>query len=61
MDAMGEEIIVATKKIITKKNKADSSDQEYSSLLSKVKELEEKLSKLENVETKLDLIIRMLK
>lgn len=61
MDAMGEEIIVATKKIITKKNKADSSDQEYSSLLSKVKELEEKLSKLENVETKLDLIIRKLK
>jgi len=58
---MGEEIIVATKKIITKKNKADSSDQEYSSLLSKVKELEEKLSKLENVETKLDLIIRKLK
>ena len=58
-DEMEKETIESAKKIVAEKMKADNSE-EFSTLVRKVQTLELKLSKLENVDAKLDLILKKL-
>ena len=59
-DEMGEETIEATKKIVSRKAKADENSEDLSGIVEKILNIEQKLGSLSSVENKLDILINKL-
>merc|ERR1712241_1278496 len=59
-DEMGQETIEATKKIVSRKAKADENSEDLSRIVEKILNIEQKLGSLSSVENKLDILIKKL-
>ena len=57
---MGQETIEATKKIVSRKTKAEENSADLSRIVGKILDIEQKLGSLSSVETKLDILINKL-
>ena len=59
-DEMGQETIEATKKIVSKKAKAEEDSADLGRIVEKILDIEQKLGSLSSVENKLDILIQKL-
>ena len=57
---MGQETIEATKKIVSKKAKAEEDSEDLGRIIEKILDIEQKLGSLSSVENKLDILINKL-